>query len=65
MSISLKNSDNDLTTSNNSINSLNNDKSMTDDSANDCCIIEDNKEIEEEVQKLMMDMLQNKIFDDG
>jgi len=65
MSISLKNSDNDLTALNNSINSLNDDKSMTDDSANDCCIIEDNKEIEEEVQKLMMDMLQNKIFDDG
>ena len=65
MSISLKNSDNDLTTSNNSINSLNNDKSMTDDSVNDCCIIEDNKEVEEEVKKIMTDILQNKIFDDG
>nr|CAD2150051.1 unnamed protein product [Meloidogyne enterolobii] len=65
MSISLKNSDIDLTTLNNSINSLNDDKSMTDDSASDCCIIVDNKGIEEEVQKLMMDILQNKIFDDG
>nr|CAD2173220.1 unnamed protein product [Meloidogyne enterolobii] len=65
MSISLKNSDNDLTTFNNSINSLNDDKSMTDDSVNDCCIIEDNKEVEEEVKKIMTDILQNKIFDDG
>uniref|UniRef100_A0A1I8B900 HTH_48 domain-containing protein n=1 Tax=Meloidogyne hapla TaxID=6305 RepID=A0A1I8B900_MELHA len=57
--MSISHSDNNLTTLN-SIDSLN---ATTDDSTNDCSIIEES--VEKEVHKLLMDILQNKIFDDS
>ena len=65
MSNSLKKSDNNnLTTLINSTESLNDAKSTTDDSNSACCITEEIQSIKSEVHKLLMEMLQNKIFDD-
>lgn len=63
MTTSLHNSVNNSV--NKSIEILNDAISTTSDSTSECCIIEEEESVENEVKKLLNEILHNKIFDEG